>query len=118
MKDYTLVHLINQKFPVGKKVLKQIPLCCIMVDTMDKETVQLLENIKTVAEKYPDRFFDAINSLSWNQFRSKTWLLEKLNQYPHHFKNKTKDSIDIAVLGGWYGFMADLLQKDFHTQTC
>ena len=80
---------------------------------MDKETVQLLENIKSVAEKYPDRLFDTINSLIRNQYRSKKWLIEKLNQYPHHFKNRTKDSVDIAVLGGWYGFMADLLHKEF-----
>ena len=84
-----------------------------MVDIMDKETVQLLENIKSVAEKYPDRLFDTINSLIRNQYLSKKWLVEKLNQYSHHFKNRTKDSVDIAVLGGWYGFMADLLHKEF-----
>jgi hypothetical protein len=84
-----------------------------MVGIMDEETVQLLENIKSVAEKHPGRLFDVLNSLNINQYRSKKWLLEKLNQYPYHFKNKTKDSIDIAVLGGWYGFMANLLQKEF-----
>ena len=80
---------------------------------MDIQDIHLLDNIKTVAKKYPNRLFDVINCFSQNQYKSKTWLVEKLNQYSQHFKNKTKDSIDIAVLGGWYGLMADLLHKRF-----
>ena len=38
---------------------------------------------------------------------SKDWLIEKLNDYPHHFKYKSLDKkINICLLASWYGLLA------------
>lgn len=81
--------------------------------TYDQATVNAYKDIKRIATNYPGRLLDAFECFSQNQFDCKTWLIDCLNQYPYHFKNKTKDSIDIAILGGWYGFMAKLISTNF-----
>ena len=45
----------------------------------DRDT---LLTFKRLLDKCPDRIMDALDSLSANQFESKDWLVEKLNQYP------------------------------------
>ena len=79
----------------------------------DQQTIHAYEDIKRIAKKYPGRLLDALECFSQNQYDCKTWLLDCLNQYPHHFKYKTRDSIDIAILGGWYGLMASLVSTEF-----
>ena len=76
----------------------------------DRDT---LDTFKRLIEKCPDRIIDVIDSLSVNQYASKEWLIEKLNEYPHHFKCRTLDKkIDITILGSWYGLLAHLLIKN------
>lgn len=74
-----------------------------------------LETLKIVFEKTPERVLDVLNSLSENQFNSKDWLIEKLNEYPHHFKCKSLDKkIDICILASWYGLLAYRLIDKFN----
>tara|TARA_E500000331_G_C17225356_1_gene700038 strand:- start:97 stop:759 length:663 start_codon:yes stop_codon:yes gene_type:complete len=81
-----------------------------MVNMFDRNT---LDTIKGIVDKCPDRLVDVINSLSKNQFASKDWLIEKLNEYPHHFKNKTLDKVNICLLASWYGLLAYRLIDKF-----
>jgi len=75
-----------------------------MVNMFDRDT---LNTIKRLLDNYPDRIVDVLNSLSKNQYVSKDWLIEKLNDYPHHFKYKSLDKkINICLLASWYGLLA------------
>jgi len=75
-----------------------------MENMFDRDT---LNTVKRILDNYPDRVMDLLNSLSENQYASKDWLIEKLNEYPHHFRYKTLDKkIDICVLASWYGLLA------------
>tara|TARA_B100001094_G_C18087131_1_gene748358 strand:+ start:348 stop:1004 length:657 start_codon:yes stop_codon:yes gene_type:complete len=77
----------------------------------DRDT---LLTFKRLLDKCPDRIMDALDSLSANQFESKDWLVEKLNQYPHHYRYKTLDKkIDICLLASWYGLLAYRLIENF-----
>ena len=77
----------------------------------DRDT---LDTMAMILEKYPDRILDVYDSLSKNQFDSKDWLIEKLNEYPHHYKCKTLDKkIDISILGSWYGLLAYRMVEKF-----
>lgn len=70
----------------------------------DRDT---LNTIRRLLDNYPDRIVDVLNSLSENQYSSKDWLIEKLNEYPHHFKYKSLDKkINICLLASWYGLLA------------
>jgi len=80
----------------------------------DQQNINTFKDLKRVAKSYPGRLLDVLECFSQNQYDCKTWLIDCLNQYPYHFKNKTKDSIDIAVLGGWYGLMAKLISTSFN----
>tara|TARA_Y100001937_G_scaffold127992_1_gene201966 strand:+ start:215 stop:847 length:633 start_codon:yes stop_codon:yes gene_type:complete len=81
--------------------------------TYDQKTIDAYKDIQRIAKQFPGRLLDAFSCFSQNQFDCKTWLIDCLNQYPYHFKNKTQDSIDIAILGGWYGLTAKLLSTNF-----
>jgi hypothetical protein len=82
-----------------------------MVNMFDRDT---LNTIKGIVDKCPDRLVDVINSLNENQLKSKDWLVEKLNEYPHHFKCKSLDKkIDICILASWYGLLAYRLIDNF-----
>jgi len=75
-----------------------------MVNMFDRDT---LNTIRRLLDNYPDRIVDVLNSLSENQYSSKDWLIEKLNEYPHHFKYKSLDKkINICLLASWYGLLA------------
>jgi len=75
-----------------------------MVNMFDRET---LNTVKRLLDNYPDRIMDILNSLSENQYSSKDWLIEKLNEYPHHYKYKTLDKkINVCILASWYGLLA------------
>ena len=77
----------------------------------DRDT---LDTIRKMLEIYPDRIMDVLNSLNKNQFISKDWLIEKLNEYPHHFKYKTIDKkLDVCLLASWYGLLAYRLIEKF-----
>ena len=77
----------------------------------DRDT---LDTIRRIVDNYPDRIIDVLNSINENQFKSKDWLIEKLNEYPHHFKYKTLDKkIDICLLASWYGLLAYRLIDKF-----
>ena len=77
----------------------------------DRDT---LDTLKLIMEKYPDRILDVYDSLSKNQYASKEWLIEKLNEYPHHFKCRTLDkNLSVSILGSWYGLLAHLLIQKF-----
>ena len=70
----------------------------------DRDT---LNTVKRLLDNYPDRMMDILNSLSENQYASKDWLIDKLNEYPHHYKYKTLDKkINICILASWYGLLA------------
>lgn len=79
----------------------------------DQSAIDIYKNIKKIANKFPQRLVDTLDCFNQNQFDCKTWLIDCLNQYPHHFKMRTKANIDIAILGGWYGLMAKLLSDNF-----
>ena len=65
-------------------------------------------------DKCPDRIMDVLDSLSENQLASKQWLIDKLNEYPHHFKCKTLDKkIDVSILASWYGLLAFMMIDKF-----
>jgi hypothetical protein len=82
-----------------------------MVNMFDRDT---LDTIRKILENYPDRIIDVLNSLNENQFKSKEWLIEKLNEYPHHFRYKTIDKkLDICLLASWYGLLAYMLVDKF-----
>ena len=77
----------------------------------DRET---LDVVKRMLDKNPDRILDVLNSLSANQYASKDWLIEKLNEYPHHYRYKTLDKkIEICLLASWYGLLAYRLIDKF-----
>ena len=77
----------------------------------DRDT---LDTFKLIMEKYPDRILDVYDSFSKNQYASKDWLIDNLNEYPHHFKCKTLDkNISISILGSWYGLLAYMLIDKF-----
>ena len=73
-----------------------------------------LDTIKRMLDGNTDRIVDILNSLSANQYSSKDWLIEKLNEYPHHYRYKTLDKkIDITLLASWYGLLAYRLIDKF-----
>ena len=77
----------------------------------DRDT---LGTFKRLLDKCPDRIMDALDSLSKNQFDSKDWLVEKLNEYPHHYRYKTLDKkVDVCLLASWYGLLAYRLIENF-----
>ena len=77
----------------------------------DRDT---LNTIKTLIANYPDRIMDVLDSLSVNQYASKDWLIEKLNEYPHHYRQKTLDKkIEVSILGSWYGLLAYRMLEKF-----
>lgn len=80
---------------------------------MENITHRQAKILKDIVSKYPERFYDTLNSFNANQYRCKQWLVQKLNEYPFHFKNKSQDKIDIAVLGGWYGLLSQELYKRY-----
>ena len=66
----------------------------------DYNTIELIKKIKN---DYPNRWTDVLNSLGERQQLSKDWLVEKLNEYKHPFRNKLKkDRISIMLLCSWY----------------
>ena len=81
----------------------------------NQTTIRVLSEI---ARKVPERFLDACNSLNENQTKSKYWLVEKLNEYPHKFVNKKADKgeFHVALLAGWYGYLAYILIDEFRLQ--
>ena len=79
----------------------------------NQDIINIYKNLAVITKKYPERLIDVLQCFNQNQYKCKTWLVDKLNKYPYHFKMKTKDSIDIAVLGGWYGLTAKLLFDNF-----
>lgn len=77
----------------------------------DRDT---LHTFKRLMDKCPDRIMDVLDSLSENQLASKQWLIDKLNEYPHHFKCKTLDKkIDVSILASWYGLLAFMMIDKF-----
>lgn len=77
----------------------------------DRDT---LDTFKELLSTVPHRIVDVCDSLSHNQFASKDWLVEKLNEYPFHYKYKTLDKkIDICLLASWYGLLAYRLIDNF-----
>lgn len=77
----------------------------------DRDT---LNTVKRLLDNYPDRMMDILNSLSENQYASKDWLIDKLNEYPHHYKYKTLDKkINICILASWYGLLAYQMIEKF-----
>jgi hypothetical protein len=78
---------------------------------LDRNTLDI---IKRLLDSYPDRIMDVLDSLNANQHASKDWLVEKLNEYPHYYKDRTLDKrIDISILGSWYGLLAYRLLEKF-----
>ena len=76
-----------------------------------------IEIIRKIFEKWPKRFIDVLNSLNEKQQVSKEWLVEKLNEYKHPFRNKLKkDRISIMLLGSWYGMLAYKLIEKFNVK--
>lgn len=73
-----------------------------------------IEIIKKILKDYPNRLVDVLNSLGERQQLSKDWLVEKLNEYKHPFRNKMKsDSLSIIILCSWYGLLAYKLIEKF-----
>ncbi|OUX53383.1 MAG: hypothetical protein CBE47_03280 [Pelagibacteraceae bacterium TMED287] len=79
----------------------------------NQQIVDTFKDLKRVAKSYPGRLIDVLDCFNQNQYDSKTWLVDCLNQYPYHFKMKTNDSVKIAILAGWYGLMAKLVSENF-----
>ena len=74
------------------------------------------ENLSKVVKKYPNRLIDVLNCFNTNQYKSKMWLVDMLNQYPYDFKNKSKEYVDICILGGWYGLLGHLLLENYNKE--
>ena len=53
--------------------------------------VDTFKDLKRVAKSYPGRLIDVLDCFNQNQYDSKTWLVDCLNQYPYHFKMKTNE---------------------------
>ena len=61
--------------------------------------IKTIEIIKKIANDYPNRLKDVLNSLSERQQVSKEWLVEKLNEYKHPYRNKLKGGdLTITIL--------------------
>ena len=74
----------------------------------------IIELIKKIKEKYPNRFIDVLNSLGERQQLSKDWLVEKLNEYKHPIRNHMRsESVEIMILCSWYGMLAYKLIEKF-----
>ena len=74
----------------------------------------IIELIKKIKEKYPNRFIDVLNSLGERQQLSKDWLVEKLNEYKHPIRNHMRsESVEIMILCSWYGMLAYKLIENF-----
>ncbi len=84
-----------------------------MMEKYKQLTSSIFLKLPFVIKKYPERLLDVCGCFNSNQFKCKLWLVEKLNSYSHHFKMKTKDKIDIAIFGGWYGTMATIIKENF-----
>ena len=74
------------------------------------------ENLAKVGKHYPNRLIDVLNCFNANQYKSKMWLVDKLNKYPYDFKNKSKKYVDICILGGWYGLLGHLLLENYNKE--
>ncbi len=85
-----------------------------MENMFDYKTI---DAVKRILKDYPYRIEDVLNSLSEKQQISKDWLVEKLNEYKHPYRNKLKkDRITIAVLCSWYGLLAYKLIEKFNAK--
>ena len=77
--------------------------------------IKTIEIIKKIANDYPNRLKDVLNSLSERQQVSKEWLVEKLNEYKHPYRNKLKGGdLTITILCCWYGMLAYKLIEKFN----
>ena len=81
-------------------------------------TSKQTEIIKRIIKNYPQRLYDVLNAFNKNQYENKEWLIKKLNHYSnkYHFFNKSQKDIDIAIMGGWYGLLGELLYSKFITK--
>ena len=76
--------------------------------------INTIEVIKKIYNDYPNRLKDVLISLSERQQISKEWLVEKLNEYKHPYKNKLKGrNLTITILCCWYGMLAYKLVEKF-----
>jgi len=81
----------------------------------DMFDIQTIEVVKKILKDYPTRLKDVLNSLSERQQASKEWLVEKLNEYKHPYRNKLKDNdLTITILCCWYGMLAYKLVEKFN----
>ena len=82
-----------------------------MEDMFDIKTIEV---IKKIYYDYPNRLKDVLTSLSERQQISKEWLVEKLNEYKHPYRNKLKGGdLTITILCCWYGMLAYKLVEKF-----
>jgi len=81
-----------------------------MENMFDTNTIEI---IKKIIRDYPSRVNDVLNSLGEIQQISKDWLVENLNNYKPHFRNKLKsDKVSMMILCSWYGLLAyKLIEK-------
>ena len=85
-----------------------------MENMFDYKTI---DAVKRILKDYPYRVEDVLNSLSEKQQISKDWLIEKLNEYKHPYRNKLKkDRISIMLLCSWYGMLAYKLIDKFNVK--
>ena len=76
--------------------------------------INTIEVIKKIYYDYPNRLKDVLTSLSERQQISKEWLVEKLNEYKHPYRNKLKGGdLTITILCCWYGMLAYKLVEKF-----
>jgi len=64
--------------------------------------------LKWFQRNHPDKMDRFIESISPNQLKSKTWLMELLNEI--HIPRDEEGKFKIEIIGGWFGFpLVDLL---------
>ena len=67
-----------------------------------------LAYISSVCEQYPQQLTNILNSINLNQYKSKSWLVEKLSEWV------LDESPTILIVGGWYGsYLIPMLKERY-----
>ena len=49
----------------------------------NQDIINIYKNLAVITKKYPERLIDVLQCFNQNQYKCKTWLVDKLNKYPY-----------------------------------
>ena len=75
----------------------------------NQDIINIYKNLAVITKKYPERLIDVLQCFNQNQYKCKTWLVDKLNKYPYHFKMKSHTLLTYV----WHGHLKIIVVRTF-----